>query len=98
MPYTEIIGIVASVLIVLAMLFKTDTTKQAICLRAVNAVGASIFVVYGFLVPAYATAIANFCIVLISLYHIILLSKKRKQEKAEEHMEEQNQKVAKKTR
>ena len=73
----EIIGIVASILILISMVFKTDTIKQVLWLRAINLVGSVAFVVYGFLVPAYSTAIVNLILVFVNLYYIIALRRKK---------------------
>lgn len=73
----EIIGILASVLVLVSMLFKTDTAKQVFWLRTINLAGSVAFVIYGLLVPAYSTAIVNFILVFVNLYYILALRRKK---------------------
>ena len=73
----EWLGIVASVFILVSFL----TTNQ-IKTRIINFVGCVVFVVYGFLLPAYSTAFMNLAMIVV---HIVFLTKyfvKRKREKA----------------
>lgn len=67
----EIIGIIASVLIVFSMVFKTTTFKGTMLMRILNLTGSVFFIVYGFLLPAYATAITNTCAFVLNLIYII---------------------------
>lgn len=78
--YKEIVGIVASLLILASMLFKTSTFKQALWLRILNLLGSVMFIVYGLIIPAYSTAIVNFILVFVNIYHICILVKARKNE------------------
>lgn len=73
----EIVGILASILILVSMIFKTDTDRQVLCLRILNLVGSIMFVVYGFLIPAYSTAIVNFILVFVNLYYICLVIRRK---------------------
>lgn len=73
----EIVGILASILILVSMIFKTDTDRQVLCLRVLNLVGSVLFVVYGFLIPAYSTAVVNFILVFVNLYYICLVIRRR---------------------
>lgn len=74
----ESIGILAGILLIVSMTFKTSSTKQAILLRIFNALGCFAFVIYGILLPALATALINFILVLVDVYHLIKLLKKQK--------------------
>ena len=67
----EIIGLIASLLIVLSMVFKTTTFKGTMLMRIINLLGSIFFIVYGFILPAYATAIANVCVLFINIFYII---------------------------
>ena len=78
--YKEIVGIVASLLILASMLFKTSTFKQALWLRILNLLGSVMFIVYGLIIPAYSTAIVNFILVFVNIYHICILVKAGKNE------------------
>ena len=79
----EIIGICATVLILVGMLFKTQSVKGSILMRALNIAGSVVFVVYGALVPAISTAILNGALVVVNTWHLVALfiEKKRKREK-----------------
>ena len=71
MKSLEIIGLVACILIVMSMIFKTTNIRGTILMRSINLVGSVFFVVYGFLLPAYATAIANAFLIVINVFYII---------------------------
>lgn len=68
---TELIGILASVIIFISMCFKSDSFVGNILMRSANVIGSIIFIVYGFLLPAYSTAFLNIGMVIINVYHII---------------------------
>ena len=74
----EIIGILATILILISMSFKTTSIKWSIWMRALNIAGSVVFVVYGFLLPAYSTAILNAALVFVNTYHLVILLKERK--------------------
>ncbi len=74
----EIIGIVATLLILVSMCFKTQTYKGAFWMRVINIIGSVVFVVYGVLLPAISTAILNGALVVVNAYHIIMLVKSNK--------------------
>ncbi len=69
----EIIGIVATVIILASNCFKTMTFWGSFWLRLLNVIGSAIFLVYGVLLPAISTAILNGALVVINLYHLIVL-------------------------
>ena len=75
----EIIGILATILILISMSFKTTSIKWSIWMRTLNIAGSVVFVVYGFLLPAYSTAILNAALVFVNTYHLVILLKERKQ-------------------
>lgn len=80
----EIIGIVATVIILVSMAFNTTTLKGDIIMRVTNLVGSLIFTVYGILLPAISTAVLNSALVFVNIYHLIILTKeKKKQDKKE---------------
>jgi len=74
----EIIGICATIFILVSMLFNTTTLKGDIRMRVLNLVGSVIFTVYGILVPAISTAILNGALVVVNTYHLIKLTIKKK--------------------
>ena len=74
----EVIGIVAAVLILVSMVFPTMSFKGSVCMRVLNTVGSIVFVIYGILLPAIATAIANIGILIVNLVHLCILIKNKK--------------------
>ena len=77
----EAIGISASIMILISMLFKTTSIKGSIAMRALNIVGSVIFTVYGCLLPAISTALLNAALVIVNVYHLILLIREHNQHK-----------------
>lgn len=67
----EAIGMVASILIVCSMVFKTTTFKGTMLMRIINMLGSVFFIIYGFVLPAYATGVANICVFIINVYYIV---------------------------
>ena len=68
----EIIGLIGSLLIVFSMLFKTTNFKGTVCMRIINSVGSIFFVIYGLLLPAYATAITNGLLFILNIVYLII--------------------------
>ena len=67
----EIVGLVASALIIFSMVFKTTSFKGTMAMRIINAVGSIFFVIYGFFLPAYATGIANSVLFFLNTFYIV---------------------------
>ncbi len=80
----EAIGIVATLLILFSMMFKTTTLKGDIRMRVLNLIGSVIFTVYGCLLPALSTAILNGVLIIVNTYHLISLLKEQKKTPSEE--------------
>lgn len=76
----EIIGIIASILIVFSMAFRTTSFKGTILMRIINGIGSIFFVVYGFLIPAYSTGVTNIFAFFLNLYWLIKECKDHKKE------------------
>lgn len=68
----ELVGILAGLLVLSSFLFK-DQVK----IRAVNLVGAAMFVVYGILITSYATIFLNSGVIVVQLYHLHKKGKKQ---------------------
>ena len=81
---TESIGIIATLLILFSMLFKTTTLKGDIRMRILNLLGSIVFTIYGCLIPAYSTAILNGALIVVNIYHLISLIKESKKTNSEE--------------
>ena len=78
----EWLGLLASAFILVSFL-----TNNQIKTRLINMVGCVIFVVYGFILPAYSTAFMNGALFIV---HIVYLTKdylKAKKEKSEQPKE-----------
>jgi len=73
----EILGIAASIIILIAMLFESTSIKGNIIMRSINIIGSSAFIVYGLLVPAYSTAFLNAATSIVNIVYIIKLVKKQ---------------------
>ena len=67
----EIVGIIASLFVVISMCFKTTLFKGTIIMRSINGVGCIVFIVYGALLPAIATLITNICAFIINIFYLV---------------------------
>ena len=79
--FVEIIGIVATLFILAGFCFKTMTFWGSFFLRLLNIIGSAVFVVYGVLLPAYATAILNGALIIVNSYYLIVLIMNRHKNK-----------------
>lgn len=73
MLQVEIIGILGSILVLLAMTVKSSTTRGNLTMRIINIIGSIIFVVYGFMISAYSTAFMNIAATFINGFFIYKL-------------------------
>ena len=69
----EIIGTIATVIVLISFLMNNEKK-----IRAVNAVGAFIFIVYAYLSKATSVLLLNVCLVIIQLYKLNKLTKESK--------------------
>lgn len=69
----EIIGIIGTVLVLIAASFKTTTFWGSFCFRVVNLIGSVLFLVYGILLPALSTAILNGALIVVNGGYLISL-------------------------
>ncbi|MDE6661261.1 MAG: hypothetical protein K2J93_05520, partial [Anaeroplasmataceae bacterium] len=70
MWWKELIGICATVFILVSMVFPTLSYKGSFWMRILNLVGSAVFVVYGVLLPAISTAVLNGGLIIINAYHL----------------------------
>ena len=70
----ELIGYAGSALVLVSMLM-----TSVIRLRIINLIGSVIFAIYALLIRSYPTAIMNFCLAAINIYHLRRLLKEQKQ-------------------
>lgn len=80
MWYIEIIGIVATVFIVISMSVNTSSWKGDVFMRAGNIIGSLVFVVYGALLPAISTGVLNGILVIVNFYYLIKLLRMKNKE------------------
>ena len=80
-PITESIGIIATIVCLVSMLFKTTSIKGAFRMRLLNLIASIIFIVYGVLLPALSTLILNAILLIVNIYHLILLAKENNVQK-----------------
>ena len=81
----EWLGLLASAFILVSFL-----TNNQIKTRIINMVGCVIFVVYGFILPAYSTAFMNGALFIVHIVYLTkdyLKSKKNKSEQTQEKQE-----------
>ena len=69
----ELIGYLGSALVLVSMLM-----TSVIKLRIINLVGSVIFAVYALMIKSYPTALMNFCLAGINIYHLWRLMKEQK--------------------
>lgn len=83
----EIIGIIATILILFSMMFKTTTLKGDIRMRVLNLIGSVIFMIYGCLLPTLSTAILNGILIIVNTYHLVSLLKQKKNSPSDEQQQ-----------
>ena len=66
----EILGIVASLFVISAFLF-----KNVKIIRLLDAVGALLYVIYGILIHSYANILLNTVLIAVQIYHLYKLNK-----------------------
>ena len=69
---TAIIGLVGSIVILIAMCFNTRTEKGEKCMRTINLIGCIIYVGYGFLlgINGVGTVILNAALLFVNLHFL----------------------------
>lgn len=76
--WIEVIGIIATLFVLVGMCFKTLSFWGSFWLRLLNIIGSSFFVVYGVLVPAISTAVLNGLLIIVNAFYLIKLLADRK--------------------
>lgn len=69
----EILGLIATILIVLSMCFKNIKI-----IRFINLIGSVCFVIYGLSIGALYTWIANIILIFVQIYYLIRIYKEEK--------------------
>ena len=80
--WIEILGIVATLAILVSMSCKTMTYKGSLMMRIANICGSALFTVYGFLLPAYSTGVLNAILIIVNTYHLTNLVREHKKKDA----------------
>lgn len=75
---TEIVGIIASLFIIIAF-----TTKGEKKIRIIDSMGALIFIIYGFLIHSISVSLLNSVALLVNIYHVIKMCKEEKRSLAD---------------
>lgn len=68
--FIEIIGVVATVILVISMFWSAQTKSGLIAMRLVNAIACILFVWYGVLITAYSIIISNAIILIIDIFYL----------------------------
>ena len=76
--WIEIFGIVSSLIILVSMCFNPQTRLGNILLRSINLIGSICFIIYGLLLPAYATVFMNSCALIINSIYLVKILKASK--------------------
>lgn len=66
----EVIGMIATILLVISMMVNTKNSKKVIIMRAINAVASIGFIIYGVLLSAYSTTISNTFILFVDIWYL----------------------------
>lgn len=69
--WIEVFGIVSSIIILVSMCFNPQTKLGNILLRSINLIGSICFIIYGLLLPAYATIFMNSCALIINSIYLV---------------------------
>ena len=69
--WIEVFGIISSIIILVSMCFNPQTRLGNILLRSINLIGSVCFVIYGLLLPAYATIFMNSCALIINSIYLV---------------------------
>lgn len=75
----QVIGYIASVVIVLSLCFPTHTRKSTLMLRIINLIGSAFFMAYGILTNTIPTAVLNGATIVVDIVQIVLLYVKKPQ-------------------
>ena len=73
--WVELFGIISSIIILISICFNPQSKTGNIALRSLNLLGSIAFIIYGFALPAYATAFMNICASLINILYLVKILK-----------------------
>lgn len=73
MNVIEIVGVIASILILISMCFNSSSYKGSLFMRIFNLIGSIILTVYGSLIQAFSVVFLNGILVFVNFYYLINL-------------------------
>ena len=68
MSFIEILGIIATIILVVSMAFNCRDRKMTIIMRTLNALSAIMFIIYSIVLNAYSSILSNLAILVIDIY------------------------------
>ena len=71
MNVIEIVGVIASILILISMCFNSSSYKGSLLMRIFNLIGSIILTVYGPLIQAFSVVFYNCILVFVNFYYLI---------------------------
>lgn len=71
MNVIEIVGVIASISILISMCFNSSSYKGSLLMRIFNLIGSIILTVYGSLIQAFSVVFLNGILVLVNIYYLI---------------------------
>ena len=77
MEYIELLGIIATAILIISMAYNCKDRKSSIIMRFLNGLAAGIFVYYSIMVGAYSAILSNFLILVIDIFYIVKLIKNK---------------------
>jgi hypothetical protein len=73
MHYIEILGVSATIILLISMSYSCKDRKSKIIMRLMNALAAVLFIIYSIVINAYSTILSNLAILLIDIFYLIKL-------------------------
>lgn len=84
----ELIGIVASCIVLASMLFSSNSIRRNMLMRAINATGSLIFIIYGACISSISVILMNSAMIIVCAIHFIIMLKQLKKQKREASVDE----------
>ena len=70
MLYNELLGMVATAILLFSMVCSCRNRRSFLVMRITNAVAAVLFIIYSIMLNAYSSIVSNIVILVIDIYHI----------------------------
>ena len=75
MKQIEVLGIIATIILIISMSFNCKTKKSLISMRILNTIATLMFIVYSCVILAYSTILSNVAILIIDVFYLFKLFK-----------------------